>query len=247
VPFLIVELKLLLIACVLAVASYQDIRTREIDDRIWLVAGGLGGLLTLVEIITTPGYPLLLAGFSIFITAVIALGIFYTGLYGGADAKALIAIALALPLLPFSYPIMSPIYPLAIFGNALLLSILLVPLNAVLNLLLVARGNRLFEGIKATRLQKFGAFFTGTKVSPSTAMSVHFNLLEKVSGNGERCLKLFTRVEDVDEPKIMPKGATKVWVTPAIPMIVFFLIGFLISIVGIDIIFRIVGFLFGAF
>jgi len=30
-------------------------------------------------------------------------------------------------------------------------------------------------------------------------------------------------------------------------MIVFFLIGFLISIVGIDIIFRIVGFMFGAF
>jgi preflagellin peptidase FlaK len=247
VPFLITELKLLLIACVLAVASYQDIRTREIDDRIWLVAGGLGGLLTLFEIITTPDYPLVLAGFSIFITAVIALAIFYTGLYGGADAKALIAIALALPILPFSYPIMSPIYPLTIFGNALLLSILLVPLNAVLNLLLVAKGNKLFEGIKATRLQKFGAFFTGTKVSPLMAMSVHFNLLEKVSDNGERRLKLFTRVEDVDEPKIMPKGATKVWVTPAIPMIVFFLIGFLISIVGIDIIFRIVGFMFGAF
>jgi preflagellin peptidase FlaK len=247
VPFLITELKLLLIACVLVVASYQDLKTREIDDRIWLVAGGLGGLLTIVEIITTPAYPLALAGFSIIITTVIALGIFYSGLYGGADAKALIAIALTLPLLPFSYPIMSPIYPLTIFGNALLLSVLLVPLNGVLNLLLIARGNRLFEGVKATGLQKFAAFFTGTKVSPSTAMSVHFSLLEKVSGIGERYLKIFTKVEDVDEPKVIPKGVTKVWVTPAIPMIIFFLIGFLISLVGIDLIFRIVAFMLGAF
>jgi len=37
---------------------------------------------------------------SIRLTAVLALGIYYAGLYGGADAKALIAIAVTLPLPP---------------------------------------------------------------------------------------------------------------------------------------------------
>lgn len=111
-------LKALLIAIALTYASFQDIKTREIDDRVWLLVIPLGAILTAIEIFTTPGYPLLLSGLSIILSVILALALFYAGLYGGADAKALIAIAATLPLPPYTQFI-SPFYPLAVFGNAL--------------------------------------------------------------------------------------------------------------------------------
>ena len=244
---MIAEIKLILIAATLAFASYQDLKTREIDDKLWLITAPIGGVLTLYEMITTPGYQYYLAGFSIGLTVVLALGVAYIGLYGGADAKALIMISLTMPIYPFAGVLVSPFYPLTILGNGLVLSLLLIPTLAVLNLVWkVARKKNLFEGIRATPMQKLGALFTGIKVRPSTAMSVHFNLIEKFDG-GKRYLKLFNRVEETDEVKIIDKKAEYVWVTPAIPMIVFFLFGFLLSLVGVDILIRVVTLLMQVF
>ena len=241
-------INLLLIAAVLVLASYQDLKTREIDDRIWLYAAPVGAVLTVVEYFTTPGYPLLLALFSVGLTVALAFGIFYAGLYGGADAKALIFIAVTMPVYLFASTTLSPFYPLTILGNGLALSLLLIPTLLVVNLVWKVRRGSLFDGISATTGQKVLALFTGMKVKPSTAMSINFNLIEKVGKGeegeereerrrkGERYLKLFNTVEDTDEVKVIPKGAEYVWVTPAIPMIVFFLIGYVLALVGVDII-----------
>jgi len=235
---LITELKIAIIAIALVVASYQDLRLREVDDRIWLIAGAVGGVLTLVEILTTAGYPLLLAGFSILLTAALALGISYGGLFGGADAKALIAIAVTFPIPPYQYTDVSPSFPITVLGNGLVLTISLVVLAVVANLVALGRGERLFEGIKATGPQKVAAFFTGLKVKPETARTVHFDLIERVSEGGGRHLRLFKKVEEMDEPKLITPGVDRVWVTPAIPMIVFFLFGYILALVGLDILIR---------
>ncbi|MCQ8892864.1 MAG: prepilin peptidase, partial [Candidatus Methanosuratincola sp.] len=81
---MILEAKLLVLGAALAVASYQDVKTREIDDRVWVASGLVGALLTVAEIIVSPGYPVILAVFSALLTAAIAIGVFYLGLYGGA-------------------------------------------------------------------------------------------------------------------------------------------------------------------
>lgn len=237
--------QLALIAAVLVIASYQDLKTREIDDRIWLYATPVGAVLTGIQYFVTPSYPLLLALFSVGLTVALALAIFYSGLYGGADAKALIFIAATMPVYEYATTSMSPFYPLTILGNGLVLSMLLIPTLLIVNLVWKARKGSLFDGVRATTGQKVLALFTGIKVKPSTAMSVNFNMIEKVDvgeGNG-RYLKLFNKVEEEDEVKVIPKGANYVWVTPAIPMIVFFLIGYVLSLVKVDIIIGLVLFL----
>ena len=236
---MITEINLILIAGVLLFASYQDLKTREIDDRVWLITAPIGAVLTLYEILTTPGYPWAVALFSIGLTVVLAIGVAYVGLFGGADMKALIMIAVTMPVYPYSGVLVSPFYPLTILGNGLATSLVLIPTLAALNLVWkVVKKRSLFEGISATPMQKLGAIFTGIKVKPPTAMSVHFNIIEKVEG-GRHFLKLFNKVEDTDEVKVIDKKAEYVWVTPAIPMIVFFFFGFLLSLVGIDILIRV--------
>ena len=230
---MIVELKLLLIGAALAIGSWQDIKTREIDDRLWLVAGIVGGLLTVAEIAMTPAYPLVLAGFSILLTAVMAFGIYFLGFYGGADAKALLVIALAMPVNTFAASSL-PIFPLSVFGNSLVISLMIIPACLIANALRGDRGS-LFAGVKASTLKKVAALFTGIKVSPETAKSVHFNLIEWPLPSGGSELKLFHKVEELDESKRFVVGAKSVWVTVAIPMIVFFLGGFILAALGIDI------------
>jgi preflagellin peptidase FlaK len=230
---MIVELKLLLIGATLAIGSWQDIKTREIDDRLWLVAGIVGGLLTVAEVAASPAYPLVLAVFSILITAVLAFGIYFLGLYGGADAKALLVIALAMPVNTFAASPL-PIFPLSVFGNSLVISLMIIPVCLIANALRAGRDS-LFAGVKASTLQKVAALFTGIRVSPETAKSVHFNLIEWPLLSGGSKLKLFHKVEEVDEQKRFVAGAKSVWVTVAIPMIVFFLGGFVLAVLGIDI------------
>jgi preflagellin peptidase FlaK len=285
----IVEAKLLVLGAALAVASYQDVKTREIDDRVWLVSGLVGALLTVAEITTTPGYPLLLAGFSALLAAAIAVGVFYLGLYGGADAKALLVAAVTLPLSPWfvgsSEPwgqglSANPFFPLTLLGNALLLSLFLVPSCLAWNLYRKVSGERLFEGVSASPLQKLVAVLTAVRVKPSTAASVHFNLIERPVTDGlenrrndssvgegkskskSKCnapiqektwaLKLFSRIseEDYDREKEEQSRELaglrrKVWATPAIPMIVFLLAGYLVSFVWGDLIFGLISVVLG--
>jgi len=248
VPPLIIIAKIMLITVALTFASFQDLRTREIDDKVWIYTVPVGALLTVYEALTTQGYPLVLAGLSVVLTAVIALGIFYTGLFGGADAKALIALAAALPLPPYQN-FASPFYPLTVLGNGLILSLLLIPAclswNFIFAIKTKGKNGALFEGIRATRAQKFVAILTGVRVKPATAGLVHFNLMERVSADGEHVLKFFHKVEEREGSKLIDPRSRAVWVTPAIPMIVFFLAGFLLSFAVGDIIFQAVALVLG--
>lgn len=289
---MIVEAKMMILGAALAVASYQDVKTREIDDRVWLLSGAAGAVLTVAEVVTTPGYPLVLAGFSALLTAAIAFGVFYLGLYGGADAKALLVAAVTLPLSPWAVgnapewlqvPYANPFFPMTLLGNGLLLSLLLVPSCLAWNLWAKLRGEGLFEGVSASSIQKLAAALTAVRVKPSTAASVHFNLIERPVamrssssdprmgsryGQGKATavhseekgsgasddweLKFFSRISDEDYDKEKEEQSRalagidrKVWATPAIPLIVFLLGGYLVSFVWGDLIFTVISGILG--
>jgi preflagellin peptidase FlaK len=231
---MIIELKLLIMGASLAIGSYQDLKTREIDDRLWIIVGIAGGLLTIAEVVTSPSYPILVALFSIVITAALAFGVYFLGLYGGADAKALLMIAITMPVNTFQASLISPLFPISVFGNALVISLLVIPACLIFNIYRATK-EPLFSGVKAGPFRKLVVLFTGVKVSPETAKSVHFNLVERPLPSGGSELRLVHRVEE-DEPKIFVEGAKSVWVTPALPMIVFFLAGFILALLGVDII-----------
>ncbi|MGQ9759407.1 MAG: prepilin peptidase [Candidatus Methanomethylicaceae archaeon] len=245
----ITTLKLLAIGGALFVASLQDLRSREVSDKIWVFAIPVGAVLTLAEAFVTPYYPHLLSAVSLLSSVALAFGIYYIGLYGGADAKALTAIAVTFPLPPFGYVGASPIFPLTVFGNGLILSLSLIVVCVVWNTLRVLRGANLFGGLSVSGWGKVLAFLTGVKVREGTARSVHFNPMERVMENGGRGLKFIRRVEESEEEckyegrdedlKVPSMGEREVWATLAIPMIVFLFAGLLLYFFAGDLILRI--------
>lgn len=231
-------LKLLIVGGALFVASLQDVRTREVSDKIWIFAVPAGGALMLVEVFSTPNYPYVLAVVSLLASVALAFGIYYAGLYGGADAKALTVIAITLPLPPYGYVGTSPIFPLTVLGNGIILSLSLIVLCAVWNISAMLRGINLFSGLRVSGWGKILAFLTGVKIREGTAKSVHFNLMERVMDDGSKELKFIHRVdEEIKEPVV---GNDYVWATPAIPMIVFLLAGFILYFFAGDLVLKLV-------
>ncbi|HDI46216.1 MAG TPA: prepilin peptidase, partial [Candidatus Methanomethylia archaeon] len=114
----------------LTISSIQDWKTREIDDKIWVCMGIAGGMLTAADLAFQWSTPkLLLTAISIALAFIIGFSIYYLGLFGGADAKALLCIAAVTPYPPKLVepilPSINPFFPITVFCNGLLLSLLI--------------------------------------------------------------------------------------------------------------------------
>ena len=105
------ELRIVTCACMLAIASILDIKSREIPDKVWLAFGGIGLAITLLALTDPSAQPVIAdktsyiahyaLGFGL--VSVIGYAVYKAGLFGGADPKALVAIALTLPTLESGY------------------------------------------------------------------------------------------------------------------------------------------------
>lgn len=261
---LLISSKILLVGATLLAASIQDVKTREVSDKIWGVAIPIGAILTVLEVLSTPGYPYMLALLSGVFSVALAFGIYYAGLYGGADAKALAAIAVTIPLPPYGYLNASPFFPLTVLGNGILLSLSLIVVCLVWNARSYLRDKELFSGMSVKGWEKLVALLIGIRVRSPTAESVHFNVMEKAKEDGTKGFRFIHKLEDEKEADV-EKGAKVlrrdhegesgelegiseevktsegyVWVTPAIPMIVFLLAGYVLYFLAGDLVFRIV-------
>lgn len=152
-------------------------------------------------------------------------------LHGGADAKALIAVALLVPTYPEASPFpwvsldprtagtLQTLFPFSfvVLVNAAIL-FLAVPLAyLVLN---AARGDvKLPQALLGTRARL-------------DALPDHTWLMEKIDRRGEHVLVLFPR-RDVDREgeaaKLREVGVTKVWVTHQVPFVVPLFAGYLLA------------------
>lgn len=112
-------------------AAVRDIRTRRVPNRVWYVLGGLGIALLLVDLVgwypfTTFGDRLHLIQIGVSLVFVAPLGYVFwrLGGFGGADAKALMALAVLFPTYPTYFvpptlvdlgaPAVLPVQPTAI-------------------------------------------------------------------------------------------------------------------------------------
>ncbi|MDH5807075.1 MAG: A24 family peptidase C-terminal domain-containing protein [Candidatus Methanomethylicaceae archaeon] len=231
---MLVTIKLIIIGIVLLIASIQDLKSREVDDKIWIITIPIGLLLTIIEALTTLVYPYILAIFSIIFSIIMALGFAYLGLYGGADAKALITIALTLPLPPDRSPL---IFPMTILGNALFILIIILPFIMtsclIWNLIIKTKGIELFSNLKINNWKKLIVMLFGVKVKAKIAYSIHFNLMERIGKNGSREIKILRKVEE----NIEKIEGEYLWATPALPFIVFIFAGYLIYFIYGDLLF----------
>jgi len=79
-------------------ASYHDVKTREVPDKLWLFML-LGLPFTMVDVILAG--TMLYALASVAISVAFALILFYFFKVGGADAKALIVLSIVYPVFAF--------------------------------------------------------------------------------------------------------------------------------------------------
>jgi archaeal preflagellin peptidase FlaK len=209
-------------------------------------------------------------GLSFGVTAAIALLLFYAGGFGGADSKALMCIAIALPFAPLPpftplldgavSPTSQIIFPITIFGNAVLFAatsgIYMILRNFVWH---TKTKTKMFSGTLMSESigKKFLVLITGYKMNICKVKEKwHIFPMEDVdekSVNVKRSLVIIPHDEGrekiverlskaVDEGKIH----SYVWATPGLPMLIFVTIGLIVALLLGDFVWLLVRTVLGA-
>ena len=250
--------RILLCLSFLIYASWSDYKTREVSNKVWVILGPTALALTAIQFLLFSTQPLQLIItyiLSFAITSGLALAVFYVGGFGGADAKAFICIALALPVYPnfiLSKPFefISPLFPLSIFTNSVLLGALSVFYAIFRNILWSIRnGGKIFEGLETEAIsRKIIAFISGYKIDVSKLEKSHMFALEDVvkkeNEDIERKLIAFPKYEEQEEiiSRINENKLDKwVWATPGLPLLIFITAGLIIALIYGDIIWFLIG------
>ena len=231
----------------LIIGAIFDLRTREVPDKVWAVYGPVGLILTIYRVWVDPAL-LLLTAASVSFAILIAFGLVFFGLSGGADAKALICLGITLPLPPgIVNPILGfayPFFPIVVLVTGYLLSLSVVVWTLTRNLVALAQhGSPMFEGLEREPAWKKGlAFITGfpTKVSHLQSTFYLYPMEEVVEDeNGaHRAFQVYSNA-DVDREQVLSEfsesmkkvgSPSTVWVTPGLPLLVFILAAVVIAL-----------------
>ena len=159
-------------------------------------------------------------------------GFYQLGLLrGGADAKAMIALALLVPLYPNAAPFPILAVPANVQGPMQILFpfSLTVLVNAAVLFLAVPVAFLLVNAVRGET--EFPQAFFGTKASLDR-LPAHAWLMERVDRHGERVAVLFPshREDETEEiAKLRAAGADRVWVQPKVPFMAPLLVGFLLA------------------
>jgi preflagellin peptidase FlaK len=266
---ILVAAKVVLSLVFLLYASWSDYKTREVSNRVWAFYAPLALFLSLGELLLYEPSKLPLFGLSFGVTAAFAIILFYSGGFGGADSKALMCIALALPFSTETLftpifasgvsPLSQNLFPLTIFTNGVLLAaasgIYLLLRNLIQR---AASGKKLFEGTLGTESlgKKILVMITGYKISVAKLTEKwHIYPMEDVEeGEATFKRKLVVVPRDEGRGEIVERlsNAVKngkiddfVWATPGLPMLIFITIGLIIALLFGDIVWLLVSFVLG--
>jgi preflagellin peptidase FlaK len=215
----------------LAYASYTDIKTRRAANILWVVMAIVGIILLIIQYLDG-GFPNI--WYLVFVPIMIVLMYAFFQmrlLFGGADAKALMALAILVPILPRigNIPLWNSFLPgsWSIFANATIL-FLFIPVSL------------LIYNISKKNL-RFPHCLLGYVISVEKAKQKFVWPLERIK-EGKRKLMYMPKNFDVDEElaEFEKLGITEIWVTPKIPFMIPLLAGFLVTFFLGDILLQIV-------
>ncbi len=209
----------------LAIASIWDVWKREIHDILWIAFGIVAILLIIFS--PSPFESLKITGFSL-IVAPLALVLWRTGLFGGADALGLIVLAALAPQISLSHGIITPFTTLT---NAAIFSITPIFVNVIRNIVAISTHKNIFDGFEETKLKKTLAIFFGYRArNPKYSFSI-----EKREGNSKKLDFSFRHAEN---DQFCTTSDT--WVTPGIPYMLYIAAGFVFQLLFGDIIFNLI-------
>ncbi|MEM2105937.1 MAG: A24 family peptidase C-terminal domain-containing protein [Candidatus Bathyarchaeia archaeon] len=241
-------------------ASWSDYKTREVSNSVWIFHAPLAFALTITELLIYGDFQTLqFYGLSFGLTAALAIALFYAGGFGGADAKALMCLALALPFYPQNIftpifkeisPIARTFFPLTVFNN----SVLLAAATAIYILLYniawhEKNGKKLFEEFEGESAgKKILVLITSYKMPIQKLKEKwHIYPMEDVEENAQeeskRKLVIIPKdeernaiIERLEKAAESGKIQNMVWATPGLPMLIFITAGLIIGLFIGDII-----------
>jgi archaeal preflagellin peptidase FlaK len=215
---------------ILAYASYTDIKTRRAPNILWLILGGLGIILLVAEYFLTDGFgdQLIYLIFIPFIIIIVYVFFQLRLLFGGADAKAIMALAILVPFEPvfFGFPLNHTPMPFSwvIFSNSIVI-FLFVPLSLLIY-------NLIKKDIR------FPHCLLGYKMPLKKAKEQFVWPLERIVDGHKRLSYVPHAFESNDVYEDFEKiGLNHIWVTPKVPFMIPLLFGFIVSFILGDILF----------
>lgn len=230
-------------------AAWQDVKTREVHDLLWISFGGLGTILIIYELITGSLVIIDLAlslAFSILFTGMVL----YLELLGEADLLALITLSILHP----SYPeLMNPvgvrgvIYPFSVLSNSVLIGASEAILLFIRNISKRRVWNFILKEESSIPLYKrLIVVFVGINTRMDSLVGPPFQYpLEVLDDKGKKSLILRPDFNDDEKAREILKqlndeGYNYAWVSYTLPFLAVMLLGYLSTIFLGDIIFTLI-------
>ena len=253
----------------LTYASWSDYKSREVSNRVWAIYAPIAIALSLAELVLYDSSKLGIFAVSVGLTVGLAFLLFYSGAFGGADSKALMCIAFALPFAPVTLftprlsgslsPISQFVFPLTIFGNAVLFAAASMVYMVLRNLVWHKKnGKPMFTGTlaKESIWKKTLILITGYKVTVAKLKEKwHVFPMEDVVESADvlqRKLVVIPSedgregiVERLSNAVQAGKIDTYVWATPGLPMLIFITLGLIVALLFGDVVWLLVRFILG--
>ncbi|MET1124413.1 MAG: A24 family peptidase C-terminal domain-containing protein [Archaeoglobaceae archaeon] len=228
---MIALVKFLIVLCFLLYACVLDIRERIVPNRVWKYMLLASLPFTALELTSADISVLALSVVTSALTAVLAYAIYLIGAYGGADAKAIMCLAAIFPVYPSFW-----IFPLLGYGFSFAFATLANAVVAapVLMMLMFVR-NVAKEGFANFRRYPL-YYFVGYRVRVTEIPKFH-NLLEVVENGKLKRLRRGLEPTEEHIGDLKRAGIEMVWVTPALPFVVFITAGYVAAFFVGDLIF----------
>ncbi len=231
-------LKIAIGTVVLFHAAYLDIKKREIEEWHWVFLAVVGFVHALYLSISFQSFrPIIFTAIVFLLMFGLALLLFYLGLFGGGDGKILMGLGALLPSLAGKEYAFG-LFPVSVFDNALIISVLLPIVILFYNLFKKDFPREYDSG----NLKKILAMTIGYRIKTEN-LSDKFYPLEEFK-DGQRSIRLFIGDLDFDVAKykkeLKQKRIKDLWVTPGLPFIVPITVGYFVAVFYGDIMLRLV-------
>jgi len=215
---------------ILSFASYTDIKTRKASNILWIIMGIIGIILLLIQYFTL-GFENLF--YLLFIP--IMIGLIYALyqlrlIFGGADAKAIMALAILVPIEP-------TIGIIPLWKDGIMPSSWTIFANSLILFLIIPISIFIYNATKKNVHIPYS--FLGYKMNTQKAKEKFVWPIEQLVDGKRKFIYMPKDIDAKEEFEEFEKNNIKeIWVTPKIPFMVPLTFGFVFTFVFGDILFH---------